>query len=73
LTFNGDELNYVGVPYMAMGAAIRGESLKAIKIALENLDDSSKAIIPVQDISGPILLLSASTMDFGFQNICQTK
>jgi pimeloyl-ACP methyl ester carboxylesterase len=58
-TFNGDELNYVGIPFMAIGAALSGESLKAIEIALEDLDDSSDAIIPVQDISGPILLLSA--------------
>ncbi len=58
-TFNGEELDYVGIPYTAIGAALRGESLKAVKIALENLDDSSEAIIPVQDISGPILLLSA--------------
>jgi len=58
-TLDDEELNYVGIPYTAIGPAMRGESLKAIEIALENLDDSSKAIIPIQDISGPILLLSA--------------
>ena len=58
-TFHGDELNYVGIPYTAIAAAIRGESHKAIEIALENLDDRSSSIIPVENISGPILLLSA--------------
>jgi len=58
-TFDDEELNYVGIPYSAIGPAMRGESVKAIEIALENLDHSSKAIISVQDISGPILLLSA--------------
>lgn len=38
---------------------MRRESLKATQIALENGDEFAAAIIPVENISGPILLLSA--------------
>ena len=58
-TVDGNELSYVGISYSAIAAALRGESLKAIEKTLENLDDSAASIIPVEDISGPILLLSA--------------
>jgi len=58
-TFNDEELNYVRIPFTAIGSALRGESLKATEIALENEDEFAAAIIPVENISGPILLLSA--------------
>lgn len=58
-TFNGEALNYLEIPYVAIGPALRGESLKATEIALQGLADSSASIIQVEDISGPILLLSA--------------
>jgi pimeloyl-ACP methyl ester carboxylesterase len=57
-TFNGTELGFAKIPFRAIVPAIRGESMRLFEMAFEE-ENTANAIIPVEEINGPILLLSA--------------
>jgi len=59
-TLNNKELPFAPVPYSAVPAMISGDHLEAYRIILLDKEAERKALIPVERISGSILLLSAS-------------
>lgn len=58
-TFKGKEVPYVPMPWSAVPAAIKGDLRRAFEIMLEDEEAVQKAIIKVENIKGPILLVSA--------------
>jgi dienelactone hydrolase len=57
--YNGTQIPYVGIPFKGLIPAIRGQSKKAVQLALEDEASVSRSVIPVELTNGPILLLSA--------------
>lgn len=58
-TFQNEEVPFVPVPWAAVPALITGDLRSAFEIMLEDKDAVEKALIKVEDINGPILLVSA--------------
>lgn len=59
-TLDGQELPFAPTPYSAVPDMISGDILAAYNIILENKESVEKALIPIEQISGSILLLSAT-------------
>lgn len=59
-TLYDEELPYAPTPYSAVPAMLSGDIFKAFNIILEDEDAVNKALIPVENINGSILLLSGS-------------
>ena len=57
-TLNDKQLPFIPIPYSALPAMISGKLLDAYNIILENKEEEEKALIPVENINGHILLLS---------------
>lgn len=58
-TYQGEEVPYVPMPWASVPSAIKGDLRSAFKIMLEDTEAVEKAVIEVENINGPILLLSA--------------
>jgi dienelactone hydrolase len=58
-TYKGEEVPYVPMPWAAVPAAIKRDLRSAFTIMLEDKVAVKKALINVENINGPILLLSA--------------
>lgn len=59
-TINNKELPFVPAPYSAVPSMLKGDLLQAFRIILENKEAEAKALIPVENINGSILILSAT-------------
>lgn len=59
-TLNGQEVPFAPTPYAAIPAIVSGKHLEAYRIILEDKEAEAKAMIPVENINGSILILSAS-------------
>ena len=57
-TLNDKQLPFAPIPYSAVRPMIAGNLLEAYNIILENKEAVEKALIPVENINGAILLLS---------------
>ena len=55
----GEEVPFVPMPWKAVPSAIKRDLRLAFEIMLEDKDAVEKALIKVEDINGPILLISA--------------
>ncbi|MEQ9412440.1 MAG: acyl-CoA thioester hydrolase/BAAT C-terminal domain-containing protein [Cyclobacteriaceae bacterium] len=58
-TYKGEEVPYVPMPWAAVPSAIKQDLRSAFSIMLEDKEEVEKALIKVENINGPILLLSA--------------
>ncbi|MEQ8412884.1 MAG: acyl-CoA thioester hydrolase/BAAT C-terminal domain-containing protein [Imperialibacter sp.] len=58
-TYKGEEVPYVPMPWAAVPSAMNRDLLSAFTIMLEDKAAVEKALIKVENINGPILLLSA--------------
>ncbi len=58
-TFRGKEVPYVPMPWSAVPSAITGNLRRAFEIMIEDDEAVQKALIKVENIKGPILLVSA--------------
>ena len=59
-TLNGEEIPFAPTPYSAIPAMVSGDNLKAYDLILSDEEAEVKAQIPVENINGSILILSAS-------------
>lgn len=59
-SFHDEEVPYVPMPWAAVPAAIKRDLHEAFSIMLENREAVVKATIPVENINGPLLLVSAT-------------
>jgi dienelactone hydrolase len=57
--YNGKEVPYVPMPWAAVPSAIKGDLRSAFEIMLEDSSAVENALIPVEKIQGPVLLISA--------------
>ncbi|MCF2443313.1 acetylxylan esterase [Dyadobacter sp. CY345] len=58
-TYHGQEVPYVPMPWAAVPSAMRHDFRSAFEIMLEDKEAVEKAVIKIEDINGPILLVSA--------------
>mgnify|MGYP003679707771 CR=1 FL=1 len=59
-SFTLNELPFVTVPVKAIPYMLNGDFRRVDELALENLNSVTSAIIKVENINGPILLISDS-------------
>jgi esterase/lipase len=57
--YNDQEVTYVPAPFKTIWPALKGDLLGAFSIMLENKEAVAQAEIEVEQINGPILILSA--------------
>lgn len=58
-TYNDQEVTYVPAPFKTIWPALKGDFFGAFSLMLENQKAVSRAEIEVENINGPILILSA--------------
>lgn len=58
--YNGEEVRYATAPFKMIGPALRGDHLEAFSMILEDENEVMNSTIKVENISGSILLLSAT-------------
>ncbi len=59
-SLNGEEITYAPAPFKVIPAALKGDLHRAFSIMLENEEAVHEALIPVESINGPVLLLSGT-------------
>ena len=62
-TFNNEDVPYVPAPLKTISPAIKGDLYTAHEMMLEDEQEVKKAQIPVENINGPILLISGKADD----------
>jgi dipeptidyl aminopeptidase/acylaminoacyl peptidase len=62
-TYKGEEIYYVPAPLKTISPALKGDLYTAHKMMLEDEEASKKAEIQVENINGPILILSGKDDD----------
>jgi pimeloyl-ACP methyl ester carboxylesterase len=63
-TWKGEPLPFVPVPWSTAWPLLSGDLLRVSEIMLEDAVAVERAAIPVEDINGPILLVSATRDEF---------
>jgi dienelactone hydrolase len=61
--YNSQEVPYVPAPFRTLGPALRGDLYRAFSIMLEDEAAVRQAEIPVENINGPVLILSGTKDD----------
>jgi dipeptidyl aminopeptidase/acylaminoacyl peptidase len=62
-TYKDKEVPYVPAPFKIIGPALKGDVFTAHKMMLEDKEASKKAEIEVENINGPVLILSGKNDD----------
>lgn len=57
-TYRGEEVPYVPAPFSTIAPALKGDLYEAHRLMLENQVAVGRAVIPVERINGPVLLVS---------------